>query len=94
MPNFYVSHKKSNQITDVSNCQNFTSAIKFSLIPTGVLSWTDIRFFINYATRCKYLCDIVLEFMLYVTHIIHFFACVQCKGKYNPKFARMQWKLP
>jgi hypothetical protein len=30
------------------NCQIFTSAIKLSLIPTGVLSWTDIIFFINY----------------------------------------------
>jgi hypothetical protein len=25
----------------------------------GVLSWTDIRVFINYATRCKYLYDVV-----------------------------------
>jgi hypothetical protein len=32
--------------------------------------------------------------MLYVTHVIQFFARVNWKGKYNPKFARMQWKLP
>jgi hypothetical protein len=31
----------------------------FSLIPVGGLSLTDIRFFINYATRCNYLCDVV-----------------------------------
>jgi hypothetical protein len=32
--------------------------------------------------------------MLYVTHVIQFFARVNRKGKYNPKFVRMQWKLP
>jgi hypothetical protein len=32
--------------------------------------------------------------MLCVTHDIQFLARVQWKGKYNPKFARMQWKLP
>jgi hypothetical protein len=37
----------------------FTSAIKPSLIPVSVVSWTDIRSFINYATCCMYLCDFV-----------------------------------
>jgi hypothetical protein len=32
--------------------------------------------------------------MLYVTHVIHYFARMNWKGKYNPKFERMQWKLP
>jgi hypothetical protein len=73
MSDLYVCHKtipnscmfviiikiKSNQITYVRKCQIFTSAIKLSQISAGVLSWIDIRFFINYATRCKYLCDVV-----------------------------------
>jgi hypothetical protein len=29
-----------------------------------------------------------------MTHVIQFFVHLQWKGKYNPKFARMQWKLP
>jgi hypothetical protein len=32
--------------------------------------------------------------MLCVTHVIPFFARVQWKGIYNPKFSHMQWKLP
>jgi hypothetical protein len=32
--------------------------------------------------------------MLYVNHVIHFFACVQWKQKYHPKFVNIQWKLP
>jgi hypothetical protein len=52
-------YKKSNQITYVRNCQIFTSVIKLSLIPTGVVTLTDIRFFINYATRCRILSDFV-----------------------------------
>jgi hypothetical protein len=28
-----------------------------------------------------------------VTHVIQFFARMNWKEKYNPKFARMQWKL-
>jgi hypothetical protein len=32
--------------------------------------------------------------MLYMTHVIQFIARMNSKGKYNPKFARMQWKLP
>jgi hypothetical protein len=31
--------------------------------------------------------------MLRVTHVIPFFARVQWKGKYNPTFLCMQWKL-
>jgi hypothetical protein len=31
--------------------------------------------------------------MLYVTHVIQFFALVNWKRKYNPKFTCMQWKL-
>jgi hypothetical protein len=63
-------------MTYVRNCKIFSSAINLSIIPAGVLSWTDIRFFINYATQCKYLCDVVQEFMLCVTHVIQFFARV------------------
>jgi hypothetical protein len=48
-----------NQITYVRNCQIFTSAIKLSLIPARVVTWTDIRFFINYVARCSILCDFV-----------------------------------
>jgi hypothetical protein len=31
--------------------------------------------------------------MLFVTHVIQIFARVEWKGKHNPKFSRMQWKL-
>jgi hypothetical protein len=31
--------------------------------------------------------------MLYVTHVIQYFGRMNGKGKYNPKFVRMQWKL-
>jgi hypothetical protein len=37
----------------------FTSAVELSLIPAEVVSWTDIRFFINYAAQCMYLYDFV-----------------------------------
>jgi hypothetical protein len=35
-----------------------TSAIKLSLIPMGLLVELILGFFINYATRCMYLCDL------------------------------------
>jgi hypothetical protein len=65
---------------------------KTVLILAGVVS-SILSFFINYATQCMYLCDFVYEFMLCVNHVILFFACVQWKRKYHPKFSRMQCKL-
>jgi hypothetical protein len=59
----------------------------------GVLVEPILGFFINYATRCMYLYDLVYEFILCMNHVILFFACVQWKQKYHPNFSRMQWKL-
>jgi hypothetical protein len=42
----------------------------------GLLVEPILDFFINYATRYMYLCDFVYKFMLYVNHVITFFACV------------------
>jgi hypothetical protein len=39
----FVRNYHKNQITYVRNCQIFTTVIKLSIIPVGVLSCTDIK---------------------------------------------------